>query len=195
MSVCLAKMYRQTKYDRAATATYKECLRQCPVLIEVIDALVELGVSRDEINALRHPQSANEINNDFENTNSHNHQQQQQQQQQQQNWIRKYIDAKVSFSVHEYNNALRQYSDLLTKQFPDNTLLLLGMARTQAQLHRFAEAIRYFRRVRLLDPNSITNMDYYAILLRNEGDLPELNKLTVELMTIDSFRCVLSDDL
>jgi anaphase-promoting complex subunit 7 len=52
INMTLAKLYRMTGYDRAATAAYKECLRQCPYVLEAIVALAELGTTPKEIHSL-----------------------------------------------------------------------------------------------------------------------------------------------
>ena len=165
MSVSLGDMYRRTGYERAAAATYKECLRQCPLLLEVLDALMELGVPHADIHAIALQQA-------------HEHAR----------WLGKYVEAQSALSTHDYHAAIAAFSELLTHAFPDNTHMLLGMARAQSALHRASEAIRYYRRVRTLDPFNMKYMDLYAALLRSEGEMNELSKLTVELMKVDASR-------
>ncbi|KAJ4836185.1 hypothetical protein Tsubulata_013719 [Turnera subulata] len=49
MSLLMAKLYRNSRHNRFAVACYKECLRQCPYVIEAIIALAELGVAAKDI--------------------------------------------------------------------------------------------------------------------------------------------------
>ncbi|XP_022722059.1 anaphase-promoting complex subunit 7-like isoform X2 [Durio zibethinus] len=52
MSLLMAKLYRNTKHNRGAVTCYRECLRQCPYVIEAIIALAELGASAKDIISL-----------------------------------------------------------------------------------------------------------------------------------------------
>ena len=174
MSVALGGLYRRTGYDRAAAATYKECLRQCPLLLEAVDALVELGVPQADIQAIAPGAQQGE---EPAQLLAHEHSR----------WLGKYVEAQCAYARHDYHAAIAAYAEL-ARVFPDNTHMLLGMARAQSALHRASEAIRYYRRVRTLDPSVVRSMDLYAALLRAEGDMRELSKLTVELMKIDAWR-------
>ena len=132
-----------------------ECLRRCPALLEAVDALVDLRAPRAEIRALVQQQPA---------------------------WLGQYVDARVAFSCHDYHAALAGFSELLMSIFPENPQLLLGMARAHGALNHTSEALRYYRRVRALDPSGVADMDEFAVLLRREGEPGELSRLTVELM-------------
>ncbi|XP_022863399.1 anaphase-promoting complex subunit 7-like, partial [Olea europaea var. sylvestris] len=52
MNLMMAKLYRNSRHTRSAIGCYKECLRQCPFIIEAITALAELGVAAKDIISL-----------------------------------------------------------------------------------------------------------------------------------------------
>ncbi|KAK6117317.1 hypothetical protein DH2020_048908 [Rehmannia glutinosa] len=58
MNLMMAKLYRNSRHTRAAIGCFKECLRNCPYIIEAIAALAELGVSAKDIISL-FPQTPN----------------------------------------------------------------------------------------------------------------------------------------
>jgi anaphase-promoting complex subunit 7 len=49
MNILMAKLHRNSGYNRGAIAFYKECLRQCPYVLEAVIGLAELGVSAKDI--------------------------------------------------------------------------------------------------------------------------------------------------
>ncbi|KAG6432157.1 hypothetical protein SASPL_103731 [Salvia splendens] len=52
MNLMMAKLYRNSRHNRAAVGCFKECLRNCPYVFEAIIALAELGVSAKDIISL-----------------------------------------------------------------------------------------------------------------------------------------------
>ncbi|GJW53620.1 anaphase-promoting complex subunit 7 [Tanacetum coccineum] len=62
------------------------------------------------------------------------------------------------------------------------------MAKVEAIIGKNDEAIMNFEKVRSIDPYVVTYMDEYAMLLKLKSDLPKLNKLVHDLLTIDPAR-------
>ncbi|AQK42220.1 Anaphase-promoting complex subunit 7 [Zea mays] len=74
------------------------------------------------------------------------------------------------------------------QRFPNNVHILLEIAKVEAIIGRNDEAIMNFEKVRLIDPNIMTYMDEYAILLKSKSDYIRLNKLVHDMLHIDPAR-------
>ncbi|AQK42223.1 Anaphase-promoting complex subunit 7 [Zea mays] len=64
----------------------------------------------------------------------------------------------------------------------------LLFSQVEAIIGRNDEAIMNFEKVRLIDPNIMTYMDEYAILLKSKSDYIRLNKLVHDMLHIDPAR-------
>nr|GEU67079.1 anaphase-promoting complex subunit 7 [Tanacetum cinerariifolium] len=76
-------------------------------------------------------------------------------------WLQRYVEAQCCIASNDYKGGLELFSELL-QRFPNN--------------------------VRSIDPYVVTYMDEYAMLLKLKSDLPKLNKLVHDLLTIDPAR-------
>jgi anaphase-promoting complex subunit 7 len=74
------------------------------------------------------------------------------------------------------------------QRFPNNVHILLEIAKVEAIIGRNDEAIMNFEKARLIDPNIMTYMDEYAILLKTKSDYIKLNKLVHDMLHIDPAR-------
>ncbi|KAK8510870.1 hypothetical protein V6N13_091317 [Hibiscus sabdariffa] len=173
MSLLMAKLYRNTKHTRGAVTCYRECLRQCPYVIEAITALAELGASAKDIISL-FPQTPNrggraQLDHDSS------------------RWLQRYVESQCCIAANDYKGGLELFAELL-QRFPNNTHILLEIAKVEAIIGKTDEAIMNFEKVRSIDPYVVTYMDEYAMLLKLKSDYSKLNKLVHDLLSIDPTR-------
>ncbi|KAF8762612.1 hypothetical protein HU200_009137 [Digitaria exilis] len=174
MNLMLGKLYRISKNIRSAAACYKECLRQCPYVFEAITALAEMGLSTKEFSLLfsQAPNRGGKLPSDSVDA---------------QRWWNRYVEAQCCIASHDYKGGLDIYLELM-QRFPNNTHILLEIAKVEAIIGRNDEAIMNFEKARLIDPNIMTYMDEYAILLKTKSDYIKLNKLVHDMLHIDPAR-------
>ncbi|KAJ7560047.1 hypothetical protein O6H91_04G111700 [Diphasiastrum complanatum] len=174
INLTLAKLYRTTGYDRAAIASYRECLRQCPCILEAIVALAELGVASKEIQSL-FPQaqmkSARMPTDNYDPSR----------------WLPRFTDGHCGMASLDYKGGLEHFNNL-SQRFPNNVHILLETAKAEGALGRVDEAVHVFEKSRQFDPFNVTAMDEYAMLLRTRGESTELNRLVHDLLNIDPTR-------
>ncbi|XP_062230761.1 anaphase-promoting complex subunit 7-like [Phragmites australis] len=173
MNLMLGKLYRIARNNRSATVCYKECLRQCPYIFEAITALAEIGLSSKEVSLL-FSQAPNRGKPPGDSADALR-------------WWNRYVEAQCCIASHDYKGGLDIYLELM-QRFPNNVHILLEIAKVEAIIGRNDEAIMYFEKARLIDPNIITYMDEYAILLKSKSDYTKLSKLVHDMLHIDPAR-------
>ncbi|GMN46471.1 hypothetical protein TIFTF001_015662 [Ficus carica] len=174
MNILMGKLYRYSRNNRSAITCYKECLRQCPYIIEAITALAELGVSVKDIISL-FPQTPNRSGRaPFDCFDSSR-------------WLQRYVEAQCCIASNDYKGGLELFTDLL-QRFPNNIHLLLETAKVEAIIGKSDEAIMNFEKARSIDPYLVTYMDEYAMLLKIKSDFSKLNKLVHDLLVTDPTR-------
>ncbi|XP_078168387.1 tetratricopeptide repeat (TPR)-containing protein isoform X2 [Carex rostrata] len=174
MNLTMGKLYRISRNNRASSTCYKECLRQCPYVLEAITALAELGVSSKEIILLlsQTPPKVGRFSSDYLDS---------------QRWLNRYVEAQCCIASNDYKGGLDIFSEILSR-FPNNVHILLEMAKIEAIIGRGDEAIMNFEKVRMIDPCVLTYMDEYAILLKSKPDHAKLNKLVHDMLSTDPAR-------
>nr|XP_018682116.1 PREDICTED: anaphase-promoting complex subunit 7 isoform X1 [Musa acuminata subsp. malaccensis] len=177
MNLTLGKLYRISRHNRSAIACYKDCLRNCPYVLEAITALAELGVSSKEVSSL-FPQVYNTPSRGGRPPFDHLDPAR---------WLHRYVEAQCCIASSDYKGGLDHLSELL-QQFPNNVHILLEIAKVEAIIGRHDEAIMNFEKVRSIDPFIVTYMDEYAMLLKLKSDISKLNKLVHDLLNIDPTR-------
>ncbi|XWS14033.1 hypothetical protein CRYUN_Cryun36dG0089200 [Craigia yunnanensis] len=174
MSLLMAKLYRNTKHNRGAVTCYRECLRQSPYVIEAIISLAELGASAKDIISL-FPQTPNRSGRaQLDHCDSSR-------------WLQRYVEAQCCIASNDYKGGLELFAELL-QRFPNNTHILLEMAKIEAIIGKNDEAVMNFEKVLSVDPYVVTYMDEYAMLLKMKSDYSKLNKLVHDLLSIDPTR-------
>lgn len=173
MNLTLGKLYRISRHNRSAIACYKDCLRNCPYVLEAVTALAELGVSSKEILSL-FPQTSNRGRLPFDHLDPAR-------------WLHRYVEAQCCIALSDYKGGLDHLSELL-QQFPNNVHILLEIAKVEAIIGRHDEAIMNFEKIRAIDPYIVTYMDEYAMLLKQKSDISKLNKLIHDLLNLDHTR-------
>ncbi|CAI0466716.1 unnamed protein product [Linum tenue] len=206
MSLLMAKLFRNSRHNRYAIACYRECLRNCPYVMEAIIALAELGVAAKDIISLfsqvcsfenhtislsphppenlfefgAYPTTAIFITSYKSGRTPFEHIDSNR-------WLQRYVEAQCCVASNDYKGGLELFAELL-QRFPSNIHILLETAKVEAIIGKSDEAIVNFEKVRSLDPFLITYMDEYAILLKGKSDYTKLNKLVHDLLSIDPTR-------
>lgn len=174
MNLMMGKLYRNSRHNRASIGCYKECIRQCPYVMEALTALAELGVSAKDIVLLFPQTPTRNARPPFDPLDSTR-------------WLQRYVEAQCCIASNDYKGGLELYMELL-QRFPNNTHLLLEIAKVKAIIGKNDEAIICFEKVRSIDPYIVTYMDEYAMLLKMKSDQSKLNKLVHDLLNIDPTR-------
>jgi anaphase-promoting complex subunit 7 len=133
MNILMAKLHRNSGYNRGAIAFYKECLRQCPYVLEAVIGLAELGVSaKDIISSFTQTsnRSAKVSLDQIDPTR----------------WLQRYVEAQCCVASHAYKGALELFAELL-QRFPNNVHLLTETAKVEAIIGKNDEAIMRFEKV------------------------------------------------
>ncbi|CAA6663460.1 unnamed protein product [Spirodela intermedia] len=190
MNLVLGKLLRISRHNRASIACYRDCIRQCPYVLEAISALAELGVSAKDILAL-FPQTPNRGRLPLDHSDTGR-------------WLHRYVEAQCCIASNDYKGGLDNFSELL-QRFPNNVHILLKLRRftlsltneclycsVEAIIGRNDEAIMNFEKVRSIDPYVMTYMDEYAMILKAKSEHSKLNKLVHDLLVIDPKRVEVS---
>jgi anaphase-promoting complex subunit 7 len=166
VNLTMGQLYHQQGVERGAIACYKDALRQNPYCLEAIPALLQLAVPEADIKLLLAGTTVN---------------------QQDTGWLQEFVSAHTLVAKHEYKKAAESFLGL-EKVFGQNTNLLTLGASCQMYSAEPEHAIATFARTRQIDECCMDNMDQYADLVKVQGSLAELNRLTHDLMAIDSWR-------
>lgn len=174
MNLTMGRLYRISRHYRAAVLCYKECLRNCPYVLEAIIALAELGVPSKDILTLfpQTPVRGGRPPSDPMDSSR---------------WLHRYVEAQCCIASNDYTGGLELFSELL-QRFPNNVHMLLETAKVQAIIGRNDDAVLNFEKVRSIEPYVVTYMDEYAMLLKAKCDHSKLNKLVHDLLNIDPAR-------
>ncbi|CAN6995440.1 unnamed protein product [Brassica rapa subsp. trilocularis] len=175
MNILMAKLHRNSGYNRGAIAFYKECLRQCPYVLEAIIGLAELGATAKDIISAFTQTSSRSTKVSLDQIDPTR-------------WLQRYVEAQCCVASHAYKGALELFAEL-SQRFPNNVHLLTETAKVEAIIGKNDEAIMRFEKVvRSIDPYTLTCMDEYAMLLQMKCDYSRLNKLVHDLLSIDHTR-------
>ncbi|XP_073313732.1 anaphase-promoting complex subunit 7-like isoform X4 [Primulina huaijiensis] len=141
MNLMMAKLYRNSRHTRAAIGCFKECLRNCPYILDAIIALAELGVSAKDIISL-FPQTPNRSGRPpFDYSDSSR-------------WLLRYVEAQCCVASNDYKGGLELFSELL-QRFPNNIHILLEMAKVKAVIGKNDEAILDFEKSLRIDERHV----------------------------------------
>jgi len=168
MNLLLGNLYKIAGLKRHATSTYKLAFEQMPYAVEIIEALISLGMNGPEMWDLISKNSVLDIKGDDA-------------------WLASLADALISKRSASYENCNEKFRSLLDI-FPHNPYLLsqLGCAAYEGGFYN--DAIQSFRAARRQDSMMIENLDIYGAALFEKKDQNELHKLTQEIISIDPTR-------
>ncbi|GAM23064.1 hypothetical protein SAMD00019534_062390 [Acytostelium subglobosum LB1] len=163
----LAKLYRETMREKTkdTITCYKEALRLCPLCIEAINALKELG---EDPEAILQP-VLNKQN--FPNTNIDS------------SWIPALAQSTIELKRNQPQKSLFILKKLEAK-FTGNLYLLerLAMAYLYNDEPSIVNTTDTFKKIRTIDPLYVGSMDVYCSILKRRQLPVELNKVCSELV-------------
>jgi len=76
-------------------------------------------------------------------------------------WLIDSLGANKLAETHDHRGALEGYSQL-SNQYPNNTYLMLNMAKSYMLLGNYEDAQRQYQAVRIVDETNLDGMDLYA---------------------------------
>ncbi|XP_075487665.1 anaphase-promoting complex subunit 7-like isoform X3 [Primulina tabacum] len=141
MNLMMAKLYRNSRHTRAAIGCFKECLRNCPYILDAIIVLAELGVSAKDIISLfpQAPKRSGRPPFDYSDSSR---------------WLLRYVEAQCCVASNDYKGGLELFSELL-QRFPNNIHILLEMAKVKAVIGKNDEAILDFEKSLRIDERHV----------------------------------------
>eukprot|EP01041_Mallomonas_annulata_P006220 gene6220-12601_t len=168
----LGKLYKSNNLRRHAITSYKDALQQMPTAMEVIEALISLGVDSKEILAL-----IDDIceKNPLYNTLFAG------------GWLTNIINALSSRNRVEFRESEAAFKITL-QDFPKNIYLLNYFGKIAIESEYFDDAQQIFRQIKTLDDKNICGMDLYGQVLHYKEDSLALNRLASDLLNIDNKR-------
>ncbi|KAH9513955.1 Anaphase promoting complex subunit 7 [Bulinus truncatus] len=166
VNLALAKLYLHDGKDRSAMTCYKELIREHPLALDALTSLLSLGMRGVDLmsyimNSI--PQSSCE-------------------------WLNSWIKGQARMASKEYNSAITTFKSMEPKHgLKDNVLILSYLGEACFHGGHYTQAMAQFRRVHLLDPLYLKNMDIYAYLLSKEKKTTELHSLAQSLMSVSEY--------
>jgi len=191
INLCLGQLYKASGLKRHSLASYKLAFEQMPFSIEIMESLVSLGMSEEELleiiqkselslggggevgvggvgrHTVANPSLGGVGGGD--------------------SWFASIGKALVSKRVDRHQECDHKFAKLLTV-FPRNSYLLGQLACASYEAGLFTEAITIFKSSRRSDTLTMDSMDVYGSALYIDRDITELNKLSHDLIAIDPKR-------
>ncbi|KAF2075344.1 hypothetical protein CYY_003373 [Polysphondylium violaceum] len=171
----LARLYRDTGKDKSKDCinSYREALKICPLCIEAINALKELGENLETLlttsikqqqQQLQQQQSISNLNIDL-------------------SWIPLYSQSQIEIKKNEPHKSLLLLKKIDSK-YPSNLLVLekLALAYLYHDEPSIINTFNIFQRIRSIDPYYIGSMDIFCSLLKRRSLQYELNKVCNDLV-------------
>ncbi|XP_059144274.1 anaphase-promoting complex subunit 7-like [Physella acuta] len=163
VNLALAKLYLHEGRDRSAITCYKELIREHPLALDALTSLLTLGMrgvdlSSYVINSI--PQSSCD-------------------------WLNSWIKGQARMASKEYSSAITTFRSMEPKHgLKDNVLILSYLGEACFHGGHYTQAMAQFRRVHIIDPLYLKNMDMYAYLLFKEKKTEDLHLLAQGLMSV-----------
>eukprot|EP01135_Chromosphaera_perkinsii_P005809 Nk52_evm9s366 gene=Nk52_evmTU9s366 len=189
ISYHLAKICEKKRMDRFAIGYYREVLRVCPFALDCAVALIQLGVSVQELiqsfyqTILETEDGAdtggkvtgmNTQRRGGRKSNRNNH------------WLSGFLHAHSLKHNQEYREAAKQFRLLEMQYFNDSFDILVESGLCHWMAGKVFEAIADFSRAHGKDPWNVHGMDVYAHALHYASKAEVLGKLGTALMKADS---------
>lgn len=170
MNMLFGFLYKHTspheQGKRKAILAYKEALRSAPMSIEIIEALVNVGVDAIEITTVMDDTFRTNIASELAASGG---------------WMHSLVQALVhkrNFE-HEKSNAHWQNLSLL---YPKNNYILMNMAQVAFEQDQIDAAVVLYRQLRRFDSTVIKGTDIMGRILHKAEDATELSKLANEAL-------------
>ena len=177
VNIFLGRLLKASALRDQAILVYKEALRQLPFSVEIMEELLDLGVSSHELLSLVDEQFRKKSG--LQSTGDVS-------------FLGDRLPLLVSSLAHKRaadSEVAIEKLTVLSSHYPKCVYLCTSMAAALAQAERTSDALQAFRKARQIDPYSLHMMDVYGYLLYSapDGDA-ELSQLTSDLMAIDNMR-------
>lgn len=160
--MALAKLYHSANMERPAIASYREVVRECPLAVEAVRGLLQLGVKPREIHELT-LETESELGAD---------------------WLLDWLSGLSKLYTRDYEGAVRDLVTVEAASLPASP----GLAVDVGLAHHWAGeqelAVRSLSRVASLNPMTMRGMDSLAALYAETGRLRDLENLATRLMSV-----------
>jgi len=167
VSMALGKLYHQAGMERPAVAAYREVVRECPLAVEAIRALLQLGVKPKEVQEL----TLESLGGLAESG--------------QVEWLGGWLAGQAALYSREYEVAVRELRMLEERGCVRGSV---GVLVDQGLAHHWAGevemAVTVLSRAASLAPHNLRGMDSLAALFAQLGRVRELESLATRLMGI-----------
>jgi len=166
VSMALGKLYQQIGMERPAVAAYREVVREQPLALEAIRALLQLGVKAKEVVELSSEAGALVAAS------------------RQADWLPSWISAQAALHGKQYEAAVQELRAMEDGELRN----CVGVLVDQGLAHHWAgqgeQAVAVLSRAATLDRQLLRGMDSLAALLANLGRTRELETLATRLMGV-----------
>lgn len=167
INMCLGKLAKSANIKRLAISSFTLAIRETPLAVEAIEALVNLGVDAVELASLINDSC---LGVGIESICSLN-------------WLQSLLSSLVHKRNFEYEKCDLKLQDLLVI-YPKHTYILSLLGRNALNAEKVDEAMGFFKRIRRIDPLILDHMDQYGLLLIKTAEENELNKLSHDLLNV-----------
>jgi len=170
VSMALGQLYHQMGMERPAIAAYREVVRECPMALEAVRSLIQLGVRIKEIQDLAKDNSQELLSTG------------------QVDWMAGWLAGQAALHSRDYSLAVRELRSLEEKTVGGlraNVDILVDQGLAHHWAGEVDLAIRVLTRANSLDRHLIRGMDSLACLLAQEGHTRQLETLSTRLMGVN----------
>uniref|UniRef100_A0A0B7A0N2 Anaphase-promoting complex subunit 7 n=1 Tax=Arion vulgaris TaxID=1028688 RepID=A0A0B7A0N2_9EUPU len=163
VNLALAKLYLYEGRDRSAITCYKEVIREHPLALDALTGLLCLGMRGVDLMSY--------IMNSVPQVSCE--------------WLNSWIKGHSHMTAKEYSSAITTFRSMEPKHgLKDNVLILCNLGEACFHGGHYSQAIAQFKRIHILDPLCLKNMDIYACLLYKEKKTADLHTLAQKLMSV-----------
>eukprot|EP00040_Diaphanoeca_grandis_P026466 m.148327 g.148327 ORF g.148327 m.148327 type:complete len:547 (-) comp30583_c0_seq1:35-1675(-) len=164
MNMALGALFEKHKIPSSAISCYTSVVKKCPLALEALQSLINLGEDVDRLLA--------EVGGFDPSILS---------------WLRIWIRGHQAAAQKNYRVATIEFVNL-QRVIPESPSLLAHIAEWQWKQGYLPSAKLAFEKVRFVDPLMIDKMDVYAHVLVAQGKEVELNRLCESLLSLDKSR-------
>ncbi|KYQ88458.1 hypothetical protein DLAC_11166 [Tieghemostelium lacteum] len=171
----LARIYKELGRNKESILAFKEVLKLCPLCLEAINSLKEMG---EDIETVMTISLNKQTNSSVINSNPQN--------MIDLSWIPIYIQSQIEIKRNQPQKSLTLLKKIENK-FNNNLLIYENMAITYLYHDEpsIINSFNYFQKIRQNDPYYIGSMDIYCSLLKRRSLQFELNKICHELISLN----------
>ena len=166
VAMALGKLYQQIGMERPAVASYREVVREQPLALEAIRALLQLGVKAKEVVELSSEAGALVAAS------------------RQADWLPSWISAQAALHGKEYEVAVQEMRTLEDGELRNSVGVLVDQGLAHHWAGQGEQAVAVLSRAATLDRQLLRGMDSLAALLANLGRTRELETLATRLMGV-----------